>query len=155
MIKRSILLTSVILLLCHALLCACQKKEKFIIDGLVDVNVRNDLGVSLTAESITPAGGEFVLSNESAEPYSYTGWYALNMRTDEGWGNMKSTDDSLIFTLLLQKLYMLDSYTLSYNWSNAFGELPAGEYRLVKEIVPYEGNSVEEAFYVTCEFTIK
>ena len=153
--KRSILLTSVILLLCLALLCGCQKKEKFTIDALDGVNVRNDLGVSLTAESITPAGGKFILSNDSTEPYSYTGSYYLDMRTDEGWGYMKPTEDSLIFTLLNQKLYMMDSYTLSYNWSNAFGELPAGEYRLVKKIIPYEGNSVEEAFYVSCEFTIE
>lgn len=153
--KRNALLTSIILLLCLALLCGCQKKEKFTIDALDGVNVRNDLGVSLTAESITPTGGEFVLSNDSAEPYSYTGFYYLDMRTDEGWGYMKPTDDSLIFTLLNQKLYMMDSYTLSYNWSRAFGELPAGEYRLVKEIIPFEGNSVEEKFYVSCEFTIE
>lgn len=153
--KNRILLTAVILLLCLVLLCGCQKKEKFTIDALDGVNVRNDLGVSLTLESITPAGGKFILFNESTESYVYTGSYFLDMRTDEGWGYMQPTGDSLTFTLLNQELNMFDSYTLTYNWSRAFGELPAGEYRLVKKIIPYEGNSVQEEFYVTCEFTIE
>lgn len=153
--KKYILLTTAILLLCLALLCGCQKKEKFTIDALDGVNVRNDLGVSLTLESITPAGGKFVLSNESAESYAYKDAYFLDMRTDEGWGYMQPTGDSLIFTLLDRELNMLDSYTLTYDWSRAFGELPPGDYRLVKKIIPFAGNSVEEEFYVTCEFTIE
>lgn len=154
---KKALVSTAVLLLCLALLCACQKKEKFIIDELVEVNVRNDLGVSLTLTpgTLSPTGGEFVLYNESEESFSYTGFYSLGKRMDEGWGYMKPTEDSLIFTLINQELNMFDSYTMNYDWSRAFGELPAGEYRLYKEIIPFQGNSVQEKFYVTCEFTIE
>ncbi len=154
---KKALVSTAVLLLCLSLLCACQKKEKFIIDGLVEVNVRNDLGVSLTLTpgTLSPTGGEFVLYNESEESFSYTGEYYLNKLTDEGWGYMKPTGDSLIFTLIIQELNMFDSYTMNYDWSRAFGELPAGEYRLIKKITPFQGNSVQEEFYVTCEFTIE
>ena len=154
---KKALITTAVLLLCLALLCGCQKKEKFIIDGLDGVNVRNDLGVSLTLTpgTLSPTGGEFVLYNESEESFSYTGYYYLDMLTDEGWGYMKPTGDSLIFTLIIQELNMFDFYTMNYDWSRAFGELPAGEYRLIKKITPFQGNSVQEEFYVTCEFTIE
>ena len=152
--KRSILLTSVILLLCLALLCGCQRKPKMIVGELSDLNVRDDLGITLTANSGSPTalGGEFTLYNDSDDYYFHGDFHYIEKKMEDGWHTLE-IDVEFVSNLLLNPLYLYDPLPLSYDWSRSYGRLPAGEYRLLEEICYIE--ETVNSFYVSCEFTIE
>ena len=151
--KRSILLTSVILLLCLALLCACQKKPTMVVGKLSDLNVRDDLGITMTvdAKTLTHESALFLLSAETAVPYSYGDDYCLEVLQDDGW---HSIDAILSYLFMNGDPSIGTPAELTADWSSDCGKLPNGEYRLLADV--HSVRSADgESFYVACEFTIK
>lgn len=154
--NRSLLLTFLILLLCLSLLCGCQKKPKLTVGALSGIPVRDDLGITLTANSGSPTavGGEFTLYNDSDVYYHYGDDYFVEVRSEDSWHELETTG-SAVFNLILHDLTIYEPHVLTCGWSGIYGELPAGEYRLVKEIFYADYPENEDSFYVTCEFTIQ
>ena len=151
--KRSILLTSAILLLCLALLCACQKKSTMVVGELSDLNVRDDLGITMTvdAKTLTHESALFLLSAETAIPYSYGDDYCLEVLQDDGW---HSTDAILSYLFMKGDPSTGTPAELTADWSSDCGKLPKGAYRLLADV--HSVRSADgESFYVACEFTIK
>ena len=151
--KRSILLTSVILLLCLALLCTCQKKTTMVVGELSDLNVRDDLGITMTvdAKTLTHESALFLLSAETAVPYAYGDDYRLEVLQDDGW---HSTDAILSYLFMKGDPSTGTPAELTADWSSDCGKLPKGAYRLLADVRP-ANNADAEPFYVACEFTIK
>lgn len=151
--RKSVLLTSVILLLCLALLlCGCQRKPKLVVGALSDVTVRDDLGITMTAdaETLTGLGGEFTLYGDSDTGYSYHKFH-LETLQDDGW---HSIDRAFSYILMHGDPAKGTLGELSADWSAQVGRLPKGQYRLLAEVLPADGADAEP-FYVACEFTIK
>ena len=151
--KRNILLTTAILLLCLALLCACQKKSTMVVGELSDLNVRDDLGITMTvdAKTLTRESALFLLSAETAIPYSYGDDYRLEVLQDDGW---HSIDASLSYLIMKGDPSTGTPAELTADWSSDCGKLPKGTYRLLADV--HSVRSADgESFYVACEFTIK
>ena len=151
--KRSILLTTAILLLCLALLCACQKKTTMVVGELSDLNVRDDLGITVTVDpkTLTHESALFLLSAETAVPYSYGDDYCLEVLQDDGW---HSIDAILSYLFMNGDPSIGTPAELTADWSSDCGKLPNGEYRLLADV--HSVRSADgESFYVACEFTIK
>lgn len=153
---KKALVSTAVLLLCLALLCGCQKKPKLTVGALSDLNVRDDLGITLTANSgyLTASGGEFTLYNDSDVYYHYGDNYFVEVWSEDGWHTLETTGDA-VFNLILHDLTVYEPHVLTCGWSGIYGELPAGEYRLVKEIFYADYPENKDSFYVTCEFTIE
>ena len=151
--KRSILLTSVILLLCLALLCGCQKKTTMVVGELSDLNIRDDLGITVTVDpkTLTRESALFLLSAETAVPYAYGDDYRLEVLQDDGW---HSTDAILSYLFMKGDPSIGTPAELTADWSSDCGKLPNGDYRLLADVRP-ANNADAEPFYVACEFTIK
>lgn len=150
-VKR-ILLISAILLLCLALLCGCQRKPKMTIGDLSTRDVRNDTGITLTAaEATTATGGKFTLYN-GGESYCYYGdIYLVEVLMEDGWHGLEA---EIVSTLLLNDLSAGDSYVREYKWYAHYGELPAGTYRILQEVLPPDFAENQESYFVSYEFTI-
>lgn len=150
--KRTTLLTSVILLLCLALLCGCQKKTTMVVGELSDLNVRDDLGITVTVDpkTLTRENALFLFSAETAVPYSYGDDYCLEVLQDGGW---HSTDTILSYLFMKGDPATGTPAELTADWSSDCGKLPKGEYRLLAD-VRSTNNANVEPFYVACEFTI-
>ena len=151
--KRSILLTTAILLLCLALLCGCQKKTTMVVGELSDLNIRDDLGITVTVDpkTLTRESALFLLSAETAVPYAYGDDYRLEVLQDDGW---HSTDAILSYLFMKGDPSTGTPAELTADWSSDCGKLPKGAYRLLADVRP-ANNADAEPFYVACEFTIK
>lgn len=151
--KRNALLSTLLVVLCLVLvLSGCQQKPQVVVGELSDLNVRDDLGITMTVDSktLTRESALFLLSAETAVPYSYGDDYCLEVLQDDGW---HSTDT------ILSYLFMGEDPSgapaeLTADWSNDCGKLPKGEYRLLADVRP-ANNADAEPFYVACEFTIE
>ena len=151
--KRSILLTTAILLLCLALLCGCQKKTTMVVGELSDLNIRDDLGITVTVDpkTLTRESALFLLSAETAVPYAYGDDYRLEVLQDDGW---HSTDAILSYLFMNGDPSIGTPAELTADWSSDCGKLPKGAYRLLADVRP-ANNADAEPFYVACEFTVK
>ncbi len=152
--KRNALLTTVTLLLCLVLLCGCQRKPKMIVGELSDLNVRDDLGITLTVkpETLTATRGDFVLQNTSDIDYGYGDSFYVEILTQDGW---KQLEADTISHLLMYYASPDETITFEYGWEHKYGKLPAGDYRLLKEILPPDFPENKDSFYISCEFTIE
>ncbi len=102
--------------------------------------------IDLIPDSLSAGGASFILKNEGAEEVSYGSPYCLQIHIDGEWRQIEKERD---WTAEMQTLLAGKEETVSVNWENLYGLLPAGEYRLVKAF------TIEsETVYVACPFVI-
>lgn len=147
---KKALVSTAVLLLCLALLCACQQKPKLTVGALSDLNVRDDLGITLTvdAKTLTREGAAFAFSNETSSPCHYGDDFRLEVWADDGWHSIEAVP---YYLFMGENQATGEPAELSLDWSADCGKLPKGEYRLLADILPSEGKDAEP-FYVSCEF---
>lgn len=151
--KRNALLSTLLVVLCLVLvLSGCQQKPQVVVGELSDLNVRDDLGITMTVDSktLTRESALFLLSAETAVPYSYGDDYCLEVLQDDGW---HSTDTTLSYLFMGEDPSGAPA-ELTADWSSNCGKLPNGNYRLLADVRP-ANNADAEPFYVACEFTIE
>lgn len=152
--KKSALFSTVLVLLCLVLvLSGCQKKTTMVVGELSDLNIRDDTGIALTVapETLTRESALFLISAETAVPYSYGDDYCLEILQDDGW---HSIDAILSYLFMNGDLSMGTPAELTADWSSNCGKLPNGDYRLLADVRP-ANNADAEPFYIACEFTIE
>ena len=105
--------------------------------------------LTVDASTLTRTSASFTLTSETDEAVALHGDYTIETLTDGEW-----TEVPALLTGL-QKLpdtgaFGEDACTLQINWSDRYGELPDGTYRLVQPILLPDGS--EDTVYA--EFTL-
>lgn len=115
-----------------------------------------DSGVTIALEegSLTDSGGSFTLQNNSGaeivgSPYDYL----LQIRLDDVWYEIEVYFDVPASALNLPSG---ETFAFDVDWSQFFGRLPAGRYRLLKEYRTQTEPDAQAAddVYAACEFAI-
>ena len=117
---------------------------------------QNKWGVTLTAENVTSAGLTIVCRQSGGENVAQlqTGsFYALQKREEAGWTDVSAEVD-IMWTMEAWIIPLGGSASWDVNWEWLYGELPAGEYRIGKEIVNFRGPGDYDEEVVYAEFTI-
>ncbi len=97
----------------------------------------SDWGIAIKAENITPTGLilRFTQAGDKPEGELQTGMpYTLEQKTADGWEPVKALQDDIFWT---SQAYMILSggvTDLQTDWESLYGSLPAGEYRISKEV---------------------
>ena len=147
-------------------LTACGSKTEGALSGETSVETSTSveeaadttsLGVTLTAEEITPTGLVLVCtqSGGSATGELQTGSpYWLESRVDGQWENTPQKVEEIFWTMegwLIPK----DSDTRwTVDWEYIYGALPAGDYRLGKEIMDFRGPGDYDVYQLYANFTV-
>ncbi|MGE4353583.1 MAG: immunoglobulin-like domain-containing protein [Oscillospiraceae bacterium] len=109
-----------------------------------------DLNMTITKFSNT--GLTLHIENSSQQAYSYGEVYALQQKTDGRWEDYPTLDgNSLIFIMIAYSLLPGENCDWSVDWQSAYGELPSGEYRILKNLT---GEDEENNWTLACNFTI-
>lgn len=139
------LLVSLTILIC---LTGCDKKLDIGEESTVKAESK-EITLKVEESSITKKGATFYLENNRKVNITYTPNYEIEVKKDNKWYKINVVID------FVDEIYDVDKNyreIMPIDWSESYGSLPKGEYRVVKEItVP----STLELFYVTGEFTIK
>ncbi len=115
-------------------------------------------GVALYAENITPTGLTLVCTQSGGEPAGelQTGCdYKLMVLENGNWEYVPYIVEEIAWTTEAYLIPMEGSMEWELNWERIYGQLPAGRYRLVKNIMDFRdaGDYDTADFYV--EFTIE
>lgn len=113
-------------------------------------------GVTMTVKDVTATGGTIVFNQsggaptgelETGEPY----W--LEMQTNGQWEPMEAFNN-LAWIMPAYPIPMGGSREFSVNWSSICGALPAGTYRIAKNVMDFRGPGDYDKKVYYAEFSI-
>ena len=115
--------------------------------------------MSLSAANVTPTGltAVFTQSGGSDAAELTTGsYYVIQKRSGQDWEDLETLvpQNELAWTALAYGIRRNGSVTLETNWDWLYGALPAGEYRIGKEVVKSYGSGDYQIRMVYAPFTI-
>ena len=109
----------------------------------------NSVSFELVADSLTAAGAEFKISNLSDKAIATGNDFTIEVFKDGKWNYI---DIGLVmFPAEAFEYEAGQTYDVSINWTNYYGELPPSDYRIIKEYC-FEGSP--DKYYCICGFSI-
>ncbi len=141
-------------------ICACNNinennsgnnvtTNEFELGNKSEVVVSNDLVTLIVDETtLTNTNANFTLENNSDGEISYGVGYVLEMKKDGEWHQINV---ELAFTMQAFGLGASQAEGFNISWENGYGKLASGEYRLLKDVVLENGESIT----ISAEFEIK
>lgn len=98
--------------------------------------------------TLTKTGSTVIITDNNEEPYGYGEWFRIDKKEEGKWKEVKIINEDYTFNAIGILLSQGKPYEDKIDWSDLYGELKEGEYRLVKEALGKGGGE----FWV--EFTI-
>ena len=111
-------------------------------------NIKN-VSMEIKEGTLTKTGATVVITDKNETPYSYGEWFRIDGKDGDKWKEVEQITDNYAFNdiaYLIGEDGMLEE---KIDWSELYGELENGEYRLVKELYINGYN------YFSVEFTIE
>ncbi len=109
----------------------------------------NAVSLKLAADSLSATGAEFKMSNLSDNVVSTGNDYIIEVFRDGKWNYI---DIGIVMFPAEAFIYEAgQTYDVNINWTNYYGELPAADYRIIKE---YSFDGSLDKYYCICEFSI-
>ena len=119
--------------------------------NMVDGNKTSDrsmdkIVMTIKEGTLTKTGATVLIKDSNEEPYSYGEWYRIDKKENGKWEELETIDGKTVPEIALPMLEYGD-IERTIDWTNIYGELESGEYRIVKRPV-----GVDTEIYV--EFNI-
>lgn len=112
------------------------------------------LSFSVVPGSITPKGASFRLWHNTNAQIEYGSDFALQKLVDGKWCDLPFAIENGAFTMEAYNLPKGEPRTLEIQWGWLYGELPPGEYRMVKNVMDFHGTGDFEQYPLTAEFPV-
>lgn len=90
--------------------------------------------VTIQISDISPSGATLVITDTNPEPYLYGEWYKIQKLTDGQWQDVPHVIDNYAFTAIGYIPDENGEVKFTINWEWLYGTLPAGTYRIFKEV---------------------
>lgn len=109
---------------------------------------------SIKEGTLTKSGVTIIITDKNEKPYGYSKkWYLIEKKKDEEWEKLNLKKDMVISEEEDTPTIYSDISEFSIDWTEYYGELEKGTYRIAKKTYIY--NSNDEGVYVYTEFKIK
>lgn len=112
------------------------------------------ISLSVLPGSITPGGASFRLFHNTNANLQFGSAFTLQKKKDGAWENLPYAIENGAFTMEAYYLPKGDPRTLEIRWDWLYGELPPGEYRLVKTVADFRGTGDFDDYTLAAEFVI-
>jgi len=115
-------------------------------DTLVTSDNSDELLFEIVDDTLTPSGATFIIKNTGDKEITFGQMYSVQIYIKNKWHKIEIYTD---WTLELFTLQPDETYSFDADWTQLYGSLPNGKYRLIKEF------SVSHfPMQVACGFTI-
>ena len=89
--------------------------------------------VSIKISDISPGGATVVIKDTNAQPYLYGSWYEIEKKDNGSWAQVPTVLEEYGWDSIAYLIEKGTSTKLEIDWKWLYGELPSGNYRLVKQ----------------------
>lgn len=115
-----------------------------------DYEISNNISMQIKEGTLTKTGATVIIINDNNnENYKYSKWFRIDKLENDTWKMLKPIDKNHISDELASNDTQLGNLEYNVDWSELYGKLKKGKYRLVKRI--YE----DEYKYFIVEFSIE
>ena len=90
--------------------------------------------VTIQISAISPTGATLIITDTNPEPYLYGEWYKIQRLTDGQWQDLPHVIDNAAFNAMGYIPDENGEVKFTINWEWLYGTLPAGTYRIFKEV---------------------
>jgi len=90
--------------------------------------------VSISISDVSRTGALVTIKDTNEEPYLYGEWYAIEKETNGQWQEVETVISNFSFTSIGYIPDENGEVEFAIDWEWLYGELPAGNYRLLKEV---------------------
>lgn len=112
-------------------------------------------GVTMYMEKYKSTEGDVEIRNEYGKELQYGDWYDIQVQQDGNWYSMPLIIDNAAYHDIAYPVQDQTTSVWEVNWSYFYGELPAGKYRIVKDIIDLREPGDYTKYYLAAEFEIK
>ena len=90
--------------------------------------------VTIQISDISPSGANLVITDTNPEPYVYGEWFKLQKEVNGQWQDVPHVIDNGAFNAMGYIPDANGEVKFTINWEWLYGKLPAGTYRIFKEV---------------------
>ena len=90
--------------------------------------------VTMTVSQVTPAGAVVTIQDDNREPFVYGEWFRIEREKDGVWYEVKTKISNYGFNEIGWLTDESGELTMTVNWEWLYGKLPAGQYRILKQV---------------------
>lgn len=95
--------------------------------------------------NVSPVSADVIIKDTNDSPYTYGEWYKIEKEENGKWYDVETVIDEYGFNSIGYLVNENNEVKFDMNWEWLYGELPQGNYRILKEV----NNQ-----YISVEFTI-
>jgi hypothetical protein len=89
--------------------------------------------VSMRVTDVTPTGATVIIQDTNSDPHTYGGWYVIETQQNGKWVEVEPIVTDVIYNSVgVTPAYRDITFELDWEWR--YGALPAGTYRLLKQV---------------------
>lgn len=114
-------------------------------DGVIMIEKEN---------TVSSSGLTVIFKNNTDKQCIYGEYYILEKRINQKWYLVPAIIDNYGFNLIGYDLPPGNSREMEVNWEWLYGNLDAGEYRIVKDILNFGKTGDYDKYYLAAEFTV-
>lgn len=112
------------------------------------------ISLSVLPGSVTPSGASFRLFHNTNAALQFGSEYTLQKLQDGEWRSVPYAIENGAFTMEAYNLPKGEPRTLAVSWGWLYGELPPGEYRLLKTVMDFRSAGDFDNYTLAAEFTV-
>jgi len=111
-------------------------------------------GVSMTIKkgTLTKYGATVIITDTNKNKYDYGAYFRIDIKKNDSWEEGEKIGDAY-FNMIAYTVDKNNKLELKQDWSNIYGELDKGQYRIVKDVCVNESCTEKKEFYA--QFIIK
>lgn len=116
----------------------------------------DNVNIEIKKETLTKKGATVIITNKSDSKIAFGEYYRIDKKEDQKWTKMKSINKNDLMILNINEIEGEKSIEKNIDWSELYGTLRKGDYRLVKEIYGQkQTDGVTIGEYIAVEFIIE
>ncbi len=142
----------IVILLITAVLIFSGCEPAADIGGKSSLQIETEKSVAMVVKQVSETGIELEITNLGDTTAYYGTWYSLEKNIDGEWFELKFIEGNADITFPAVGYYLDEgsSAKKQIDWEYAYGKLPKGHYRLIKDF-----EILRNEFYAACEFNIQ
>ncbi len=130
----------------------CNPEQSPIGKPITEVSVNTLENVTMTMKTYNSCEGDIEITNESGSEIGTGEWYSIQRYEDGEWHRMGELIDG-IWKEVEYRIPNGETPVFPTNWKTWYGQLPSGQYRIVKEVY-YHSEERIDTYYLSTEFEI-
>lgn len=121
--------------------------------NIEDSNLKVD-GVTMTIKkgTLTKTGATIIIVDINETKYEYGTSFRIDIKKNDTWEEVKKIGDAY-FNMMAYSVDKNNKLELKHDWSNIYGKLSKGEYRIVKDVCVNKDCTEKKEF--STEFIVK